>query len=174
MSQNPLGKVVDILVAIIALFFIPFMWVTGKTEQLENNYSRAVIDNFAERIAVNGYMTTEDYEDLVAQLSKTSRRYNIEFKHASATFEPEYDSGTFTGNVMEYMDEAYTDEILSAMDDHGAYLMELGDSFTVSISQVRVRKMNVLAGILFKTGNTHQEETVTISNIYQEGYQSFF
>ena len=174
MSQNPLGKVIDVIIAIIVLFFVPFIWTTVKTEQVENTYARSVIDNFAEKVAINGYISSDDYEQLVSDLYRVRRKYSIEFCHAATVYEPEYSGGVFTGNVMEYTDKTYTDEIIRKMDTKGAYLMNLGDSFTISIYQRRVKGVSAFAMMLFKTGSAYQEDTVTIANIYEQGYQSYY
>ncbi len=174
MSQNPLGKVVDIIIAIIVMFFVPFIWTMSKSEQVENTYARSVIDNFAEKVAINGYISSDDYEQLVSELCRVNRRYDIELCHTATVYEPEYSGGVYTGNVMEYINKTYTDEILRKMGNKGAYLMNIGDSFTISIYQRRVKGVSAFAMMLFKTGSAYQEDTVTIANIFEQGYQSYY
>ncbi len=134
MIDSPMSKLVSVVIVVAVLFLFPIIWAAQKGDYLSQKKAEKVVYDFVTNVCDRGYIDDTLYEAFMANLSSTGNTYKIEMMHRQNIYEPEYSGATFTGNVMEYVSEAYTAQILGAVyDGNGAYLMNKGDTFEVSI-----------------------------------------
>ena len=170
-----LGKLVDIILLILVCIIVPTMFLSFKYDDLAQRNAEIVVNEFAETVSSCGYINDEMYYGLVSDLSVYGGVYSIEFMHEQEINEPEYVGGIFTGNVMTYSDKTYTDEIISSVDSYSAYLMMVGDQFTVT-----ARKKSISSGqsfmkwILHRKNSSLATATRMISGISKTEYESYY
>ena len=173
--MDTLGKLVDLIILIAACIIIPTMFISFKYDDLAQRNAEIVVNDFAETVSACGYVTDEMYYDLVSDLAVYGGVYQIDLVHEQEIMEPEYVGGVFTGNVLTYPDKTYTDEIISNVDAHGAYLMMIGDQFTIT-----AKKKSVSAGQSFIKWMLHRKNSNLatasrmISGISKVEYESYY
>ncbi len=173
--MDVLGRLVDILLLIAVCIIIPTMFLSFKYDDIAQRNAEVVVNEFAETVASCGYVNDEMYYGLVSDLSVYGGVYSVDFMHEQEVYEPEYVGGVFTGNIMTYNDQTFTDEIISSVDSYGAYLMMIGDQFTIT-----VRKRSISSGQSFMKWLLHRKNTglVTasrmVSGISKTEYESYY
>ena len=134
MTDSSLGTIIDMLLVVVVMFLFPVIWMAQKSDYLVNTQAQNATNEFITNVCERGYLDEEMYKAFMTNLSAGGTVYKVDMEHRQTVFEPEYEAGVFTGNVMEYEDEHFTDDILDALYDKGAYLLDKGDTFTVTIS----------------------------------------
>ncbi len=133
-EDSPMGVVADILIVIAVMFIFPIIWAAQKGDYLSQKGAETLAYEFCTNVCSRGYVDDTLYSEFTEALSSTGGVYRITLCHKQIIYEPEYVSGAFTGNVMSYNDETYTEAILSKVyGGNGAYLMNKGDVFEVTI-----------------------------------------
>lgn len=132
--SSPMAKIADVVIVIAILFVFPMTWAAQKGDYLSQKKAEKVVYDFVTNVCSRGYLDDTLYEAFMANMSSTGNTYRIEMMHRQTVYEPEYAGGVFTGDVMEYVDESYTADILGAIyDGTGAYLFNKGDTFEVTV-----------------------------------------
>lgn len=134
-EDSPMGVVADIVIVIAVMFIFPIIWAAQKGDYLAQKGAETITYEFCTNVCSRGYIDDTLYREFTDALSSTGGVYKITLVHKQIIYEPEYESGVFTGNVMTYNDETYTEAILSRIygGGSGAYLMNKGDVFEVTI-----------------------------------------
>lgn len=88
--DNPFGKIVDIIVAVILLFIFPLLYFSQRTDTLMQQVVSTKAADFIDTIRTQGYITKNMYENFLGQLDATNNIYDINFKHKKLSLEPEY------------------------------------------------------------------------------------
>lgn len=130
-----MGVIADIVIIIAVMFIFPMIWAAQKGDYLSQKGAETIAYEFCTNVCSRGYIDDTLYSEFTDALSSTGGVYKITLVHKQIIYEPEYESGVFTGNVMSYNDETYTEAILSRIygGGKGAYLMNKGDVFEVTI-----------------------------------------
>lgn len=134
MTETPLGTIIDMLLVVIVMFLFPVIWMAQKSDYLVNTQAQNATNEFITNVCERGYLDEEMYKAFMTNLSAGGTVYSVDMEHRQTVFEPEYAAGAFTGNVMEYEKEQFTDTILETIYDKGAYLLDKGDTFKVTIT----------------------------------------
>ncbi len=133
-EDSPMGVVADILIVIAVMFIFPIIWAAQKGDYLAQKGAETLTYEFCTNVCSRGYVDDTIYREFTDALSSTGGVYQITLCHKQIIYEPEYEAGVFTGEVMSYADETYTEAILSKVyGGNGAYLMNKGDVFEVTI-----------------------------------------
>lgn len=134
-EDSPMGVIADIVIIIAVMFIFPMIWAAQKGDYLSQKGAETIAYEFCTNVCSRGYIDDTLYSEFTDALSSTGGVYKITLVHKQIIYEPEYESGVFTGNVMSYNDETYTEAILSRIygGGNGAYLMNKGDVFEVTI-----------------------------------------
>lgn len=134
-EDSPMGVIADIVIIIAVMFIFPMIWAAQKGDYLSQKGAETIAYEFCTNVCSRGYVDDTLYSEFTDALSSTGGVYKITLVHKQIIYEPEYESGVFTGNVMSYNDETYTEAILSRIygGGNGAYLMNKGDVFEVTI-----------------------------------------
>lgn len=134
MDESPMGIVLDIVIIIAVIFIFPIIWAAQKGDYLSQKSAETITYEFVANVSSRGYIDDTLYKEFTEALSATGGLYRIHLTHKQTVYEPEYDGGTFTGNVMGYARETYTGDILDDIySGRGAYVMGIGDVFECSI-----------------------------------------
>lgn len=166
---------IDVLVACIVIFILPMIWMSITTDQILERKAAAYTAQFAETVSNQGYIDDELYYRFVTELSATGGTYDIELMHEQDIMEPEYVGGIFTGNVMTYESETYTGDIIKAIDARGAYLMEIGDVLTVTVTRRAESVGQRIMRMIYNNTNTNRTVVSrSVSGCSREVYESYF
>lgn len=134
MDESPMSIVLDIVLVIAIIFIFPIIWAAQKGDYLSHKSAEKIAYEFCANVAARGYIDDTVYKEFSEQLSATGGLYRISLTHKQTVYEPEYEGGAFTGNVMGYAKETYNADILDEIySGNGAYLMSVGDVFEVTI-----------------------------------------
>ena len=134
MDESPMSIVLDIVLVIAIIFIFPIVWAAQKGDYLSHKSAETITYEFVANVSSRGYIDDTIYKEFTEALSATGGLYRISLTHKQTAYEPEYEGGVFTGNVMSYSKETYTADILDDIySGRGAYIMGLGDVFECSI-----------------------------------------
>ena len=173
--MDTLGRLVDIIILILICIIVPTMFLSFKYDDLAQRNAEIVVNEFAETVSACGYVTDDMYYDLVSDLSSYGGVYEIDFVHEQEINEPEYVGGVFTGNVLTYDDKTYTNEIISSVDTYGAYLMMIGDEFTVTVKKRSTSTgQSFMKWLLHRKNSNFATATRMISGISKAEYESYY
>ena len=137
MSRDALGFLFDALAAAVIMFIAPVIWQAYEYDLImQRNVEKAVAE-FAETVSDKGYIDMKVYQAFMKKLDAAGGVCRVEIMHSQTVYEPEYENGAFTGEVMTYTDETYTSVILERLRADGAYLMEIGDLVCVRVDPER-------------------------------------
>ena len=134
--NNPMAKILDVILVIAVLFIFPILWAGMKSGNLMQKDAEKITLEFLTNVAERGYIDKTLYDTYLSNMSSVDGVYEISLVHKQTVSEPEYEGGTFTGNVMTYEMDTYTSEILDCVYDKGIYVMGRGDKFEITICLV--------------------------------------
>jgi len=86
---NAFGKIIEILVTTILIFFIPLYFMACKNECIEQCYIQNEAIYFIDSIRNTGCLTRQMYDTFEGKIKVMKREYNIEFSY----FEKRQNSG---------------------------------------------------------------------------------
>lgn len=152
--MRPHEYCIDILVAFCIIFLAPILFFAGKRDHAMQLLVNECTKEFLEQVQTQGYITEQTYEEFVRKISVTGEIYALSLEHKQTIYEPEYVNGTFTGEIYEYYDIKYTDEIVSELYQEGEYQFDVNDYITVAVeNKTKTIGMRLLNAI-FKTSNS--------------------
>ena len=104
-------------------------------------YTKTV--NFVQEVQEQGYISQEMYNNFTRELDNTGLIFNIEMEHVHDVVSPVFsDDGTAVVATTTFDSSRYENEILEKLySENGAYYLEQGDYFTVTVSN-RSRTLN--------------------------------
>lgn len=162
MQDEPLSRILDILTALVVMFFLPYIVYASQEERLMLSQAEKFTSSFVERISKNGYISREMYEEYLESLSTTDRSYLVTFTHSRQGAD-----GTW--------DNRYSEEVIDQMYDRGAYLMNMGDDITVEVTLGPYSRAAGVMNSLFGNGSSgYHRKSGTITGISWERYQSYY
>lgn len=154
MSTDTLGKLIDILVALIVMFIVPVMWQGYEMDKLTQKNVESITEEFCETISSRGYIDRQSINDYQRRLDANGSLYRITLVHSQEIYEPEYVGGVFTGNVISGMEESYTAEIYEAIEAKGAYIMDIGDTIKVIAEPSSLSLGQKFMKVIFRNTNS--------------------
>ena len=134
MGYDVSGRLVDAFIAIVIMIFVPLAWFGGCFMILRQEYGQKLTEEFVEDVCRLGCISQERYEAYTYHLSLFGKMPDIKLSRSVNVTEPVYENEFFTGQVINYRTDAYTEQILSLMAALGEYDLNRGDIFRVECS----------------------------------------
>lgn len=116
--MDSLGKLTDMLIAVLLLFFVPVMWGEENMKYVTDRSSAMNCREFLTNICEKGYLGVASYEAFTGKLPTEGGGFEIDISHVK---------NDETGEAF------YTSEILDKVYSEGGYEFENGDEVTVRI-----------------------------------------
>lgn len=113
------------------------------------------VTEFVDSTRSQGYISGNDYKDLIDGLTSTGNSYDIVVTLDESKYYPDSDSGKYL-NAYETKSQAEIQEDLGAMTAEDKYSMKAGDYLYVSVTQTNVSIAQRLSGIMMNTTSTPQ------------------
>lgn len=139
MTINPLGDMTDIFVAVILMFLVPILEVNDMEEKILQDYVYRQAENFVKSADINRSISRQNYSELIDSVGLVGlgaqKGYNVELICSRTVYEPVYESGVFSGEVREYVDEYTEEEILNTVRSKGSFSLRAGDHIELRLTR---------------------------------------
>lgn len=121
MTSEPLGMLADIAAAIVIMFILPLMCVTGMSERLADRYLRGTAEQFVEAVCSRGYIDESLYEAFLSRIAGVGGGRQVGITETIPRYEPVYVNNVFTGEISEFSEIRGTEEILAGIYSENGY-----------------------------------------------------
>lgn len=105
--MKPLEHLIDILVAVMVIFFFPVLYFAQKQDALSLTLTALETKEFVDEVRSKGFVTKEMYDRYLQNLSLSRLLYEISLEHRQTSYEPEYRFRT-PEEVIEEQEKSYT------------------------------------------------------------------
>lgn len=138
-----IGKLLVIILAVFMLFIGPIMIITLKQDNNIQSYVDDCTQEFVSKARSTGYISTQNYLDLLDSLDSTGILFEVHITHSKRRVEPVFDevTGEATGDFeIHYTDYTKSDietiifpPDISAYTANEKYVMNNGDYIQVTV-----------------------------------------
>lgn len=141
-------------IGIFVMFAIPICLYAIKTDYNSQSVCDDAVQQFVDRSRAAGYISANNYNDMISTITATGNLYNINIYHQSKICYPG-ESQSFDYNYMTYTTEEILDQLF---DESGAgqYNMKNGDYLKVTYSL----KDPTLGARIYSLWTTHSYKSI--------------
>ena len=130
------GRIVSIVLLILALVAVPFILFLQKTEAIKQSMMETAAIEFIDNCRGTGSISPEAYESMYKEISKYVEFAEIKLTHSSKMV------GYTDGDTIDYYVDYNNDEILNVMYETDAtknidYKLRNGDELTITVRNTR-------------------------------------
>lgn len=122
------GRIWDIVLAVVLMFFVPIMLFAIKQDSTIQNYVDDAVHEFVDVARSQGEITESNYDRLIARLDATGNVYDIEMLYYEAK---QYPDGN--GNYKTGYDAETTNTIISDIYTYQSFAMSTGDYLRITV-----------------------------------------
>lgn len=141
--EDFIGKIVVVILGIMMLFYLPILVMTQKQDMAVQAYVDDHVQEFVDKTIETGYISTQNYLDMMNALDNTGILYQISVIYSKRKVYPVYDetTGAATGDYEVLYTDYFRDEIEAvilpetenAYTANKKYEMDQGDHFQVVV-----------------------------------------
>lgn len=91
--MDSFGRVVAVILVAILIFLFPLKYLAANQEEMQNSHIHSETVKFADEIILQGYLTTEMYNNYLYELDAADQLYDVEIIHGKTTEGYESESG---------------------------------------------------------------------------------
>lgn len=142
---DAVGRVWDIILAVILMFFAPILLFSLKQDVTVQSYVDDAVHEFIDVSRAQGEITEAAYDRLIARLDATGNVYDIELLHYAAK---QYPDGN--GNYKTGYDAETTQAIVNDIYSDG-YEMQTGDYIRCTIENISPTLSRRLMSLSFRS-----------------------
>lgn len=131
-----LGRVCEIIVTVILLFFIPLAYTGAKHDMMIQTYVTTETSFFAEAIRNSGSLTKNMYDLFLKKLNETGHVYEIELTHYEEKIDFDLQNDSNQNELVQFSNHyygIYTQDIIKDLYETTQYTMKQGDYFMVKV-----------------------------------------
>lgn len=128
------GRIMEMLVLVILLFFVPLSYMAAKNEMLCQTYVATETAYFVDSVRNIGFLDLQMYETFVKKLAVTKVPYEIKMSHYKARVR-EQEELEEEILYLPYYEGAYQEEVLEEILQAEQYFFHKGDFFSVSVEK---------------------------------------
>lgn len=129
--MKSLGRVFDLLVAVLVTVMLPLLISARVMDVIDRKIAETQTDAFVREIERYGCVSEDSLDALYGSLAAAGRPFIVSFSNERLIFVPDGHGG-----VSVYDDTVTSDEILSAIDDHGVFLPSPASTVSVCVTPV--------------------------------------
>ena len=129
------GRVAELFVTVILLFFVPLSYMSAKSEMLCQTYVTTETTYFVDSVRNIGFLDKQMYETFVKKLAVTNIPYEIKMSHYKAKILGTEEEGESELTYLPYYQGVYQEEILNEILESEGYFFNRGDFFSVSVQK---------------------------------------
>ena len=79
-----LQRVVSILISVVIFFILPIYIAYEKKDDISYALALKITTDFVDNVNSKGYITSEMYDDFIAELAVTQNSYDVYMEHTAA------------------------------------------------------------------------------------------
>ena len=159
------GRVAEILVTVILLFFVPLSYMAAKSDFLCQTYVTTETTYFVDAVRNIGFVDKQMYEEFVKKLAVTQIPYEISMSHYKDTIKEQeikiaIEEEQEEVSYIQYYEGIYHKDILQSLLETEQYLFQQGDFFSVLVKKKGLTWSDRLENFL--TGRNQQKEEIQV------------
>lgn len=157
-----LGRIAELLVTVVLLFFVPLSYLSAKNEMLCQTYVTTETNYFVDSVRNIGFVDKQMYETFVKKLSMTHMPYEIRMSHYKYRLKDKSGMEAQQEDTiyLPYYQGVYHEELLQCILDEELYFFQKGDFFSVSVEKTGLTWGDKLESFL--TGRNRQEPEIQV------------
>ena len=155
-----LGRMVEILVTVVLLFFVPLTYVAVRNDFLSQTYITTETTYFVNSIRNIGFINKQMYEEFVKKLAITGIPYEISMTHYKNKIK---EQPIVEGEEVMYLpfyEGVFHEDVLHDLLEKEIYFFQKGDFFSVLIKKKGITWSDRIENFL--TGRNQQQEEVQV------------
>ena len=155
-----LGRMAEILVTIVLLFFVPLTYVAVRNDFLSQTYVTTETTYFVNSIRNIGFINKQMYEEFVKKLAITGIPYEISMTHYKNKIK---EQPIVEGEEVMYLpfyEGVFHEDVLQDLLEKEIYFFQKGDFFSVLIKKKGITWSDRIENFL--TGRNQQQEEVQV------------
>lgn len=133
--MSSLEKLYGIIVAILVMFIFPVLWSQNKVSEIEGDYLKNVVNDFAKTVCTKGEIDKNGYSTFLSHIGQIDEMVHVTMAVKKTIVEPEYIQGNFSGKITTYYSEIYNNEIVQNLEKDGRFELCKGDIFQIDLYQ---------------------------------------
>ena len=83
-----LQRVVSILISVVIFFILPIYIAYEKKDDISYALALKITTDFVDNVNSKGYITSEMYDDFIAELAVTQNSYDVYMEHTAKKYNP--------------------------------------------------------------------------------------
>lgn len=131
-----LGRICEIIVTIILLFFVPLAYSGTKNDLIVQTYVMTETSYFVEAVRNSGCLTKNMYDLFLKKLDETGHIYDIEFTHYEENISYDLQTDSNLDEIVQlsqHLYGTYTQDVLEELYETGRYMMKQGNYFMIKV-----------------------------------------
>ena len=155
-----LGRMAEILVTVVLLFFVPLTYVAVRNDFLSQTYITTETTYFVNSIRNIGFINKQMYEEFVKKLAITGIPYEISMTHYKNKIK---EQSIVEGEEVMYLpfyEGVFHEDVLQDLLEKEIYFFQKGDFFSVLIKKKGITWSDRIENFL--TGRNQQQEEVQV------------
>jgi hypothetical protein len=151
---NAISKFGSILIAIALLAIMPIYKQSWSAEQIVYNRVNNITSTISSRVREKGYISRDDYEELLSDLNNTNKFYEIKLLHRKREVYPLNESNPLYSKdkpFAELYDEYTEKDIFDVIYDKSSvkiYKMRVNDEFSIYVREKGVGPYYIIKDFL--------------------------
>lgn len=139
--SNTLITIITITTILILMFMVPSVFTANQNDKIAESATKALVEEFVNKEASQGKITSEDYNEFVQALDSTGNKFEIDMQVQVFGDNPGVKGSATTAlNVIgeNISHTEYNNTILGTLNSDGQYMLKKGDYFIVSVKNTNV------------------------------------
>lgn len=161
--MEALENIFDVLIGGFAIFVLILLFSYGENERLDQVAVDQASKSFTDNVLNNGYVSEEMITRFLGDINLIDVSMSLEMVHRHKVVEPAINTVTGVvevGQVAEFFEEYYTDEIMDVVRNDSKYYLNKGDYFTVTLANQGTTQFTNLMSSLFRVTDDNTVESV--------------
>lgn len=170
MSKDRLGTAAEAVLAIIIMFVFPCLWTVHTGQELVGASAMAKTDRFVSDICKKGYIDEQDLILYEGSLISLGLHPEVSITHNQIVYDPVLRDAS--GEPAKYPLTSSSEDIYRALEQKGAFLMQKGDWFSISIKYDKYSRYGLSSSLLPSKEITYSS-TGTVYGIVMDEYSRY-
>ena len=155
-----LGRMAEILVTIVLLFFVPLTYVAVRNDFLCQTYVTTETTYFVNSIRNIGFINKQMYEEFVKKLTITGIPYEISMTHYKNKIKEQVIVEGEEITYLPFYEGVFHEDVLHNLLKEEIYFFQKGDFFSVLIKKKGITWSDRIENFLI--GRNQQQEEVQV------------
>ena len=148
--DDSLSIIFAVLVALVIMFIVPLMDTWELQDNLSYVVTYAAVTDFVDTVRNTGYISMDNYSNLVTTLNSTGNRFNITMEHRKINeqLSTKMAEENKNGKIYSVYLNTYTNEILNALEKGDVYKLNKFDYFYVTVKNTNMTQASIINNLV--------------------------